>query len=479
MVTSEVHFKMEKEVKLAIIGAGTAGLSAYKEASKYTRDIVVIDKGPLGSTCARVGCMPSKVFIQAANDFHHRYLFKKQGIKGSDKLIVNVADVLEYVRSMRDHFTEGVIEFTQSLHERFLCEQARFIAADVLQAGPYTIKAEAIIIANGSHSIFPAEWSQFRDKILTSETFFEQKNISNQVGLIGAGSIGLELGQALSRLGVQVTAYHGNGFIGGLSDPKVNDTAVDLLTKEFPIFLNEMASVVDAGNQLCIKTREKKYVDQVIAAMGRKPNLEKLGLENLGIVLNEHGIPDFDSTTMQVKNHSIFIAGDVNQERPLLHEAADEGRIAAFNALNQSQCFRRRTPLRIIFTEPNIAVVGKGNQQLQGQDFIIGEIDFTNQGRAKVMQQNKGLLRIYADKKTAELLGAELIAPEGEHLAHLLAWAIDKKMTAFDVLQMPFYHPVIEEGMRTALRQITKEAQEKRSSFDLAMCDSEAIHWLS
>ena len=124
-------------------------------------------------------------------------------------------------------------------------------------------------------------------------------------------------------------------------------------------------------------------------------------------------------------------------------------------------------------------MVGKGYQQLQGQDFIIGEIDFSNQGRAKVMQQNKGLLRIYADKNTSELLGAELIAPEGEHLAHLLAWAIDKRMTAFDVLQMPFYHPVIEEGMRTALRQITKEAEKKRSSFDLAMCDSEAIHWLS
>ena len=133
-----------------------------------------------------------------------------------------------------------------------------------------------------------------------------------------------------------MTAYHGAGFIGGLSDPKVNDAAVALLTKEFPIFLNEMASVVDAGNQLCIKARDKKYVDQVIAAMGRKPNLENLGLENLNIALNDHGIPDFDSTTMQVKDHRIFIAGDVNQDRPLLHEAADEGRIAAFNALNQN-----------------------------------------------------------------------------------------------------------------------------------------------
>ncbi len=467
---------MDKKVKIAIIGAGTAGLSAYKEASKYTKDILVIDKGPLGSTCARVGCMPSKVLIQAANFFYSRHHFSQQGIGGSDKLTIHIPDVLKYVRSMRDQFTKGVVEYTKSLDQQFLCGEARFIAANTLKVGEQRITADTIIIANGSHSIIPKDWEAFGDKVLTSETIFEQNNLAANIGLIGAGSIGLEFGQSLSRLGISISAYNASPFIGGLSDPKVNEVAVNIFSKEFSLYLDEKATVVKENDHLNIQASKQTRVNQVIAAMGRAPNLEGLGLEDLDIKLDAQGIPEFDPTTMKIKDHSIYIAGDVDTVRPLLHEAADEGRIAAYNAAHQIQCFERRILLRILFTEPNIAVVGKAYKALDEGSFVTGEIDFSDQGRAKIMCLNKGLLRVYADKKSGLLLGAELIAPGGEHLAHLLAWAMDMKLTAFDILQMPFYHPVIEEGLRTALRQITKKVENKTSAFDLAMCDSEAIH---
>ncbi|GGI92141.1 dihydrolipoyl dehydrogenase [Legionella impletisoli] len=470
---------MNRDVDVAIIGAGTAGLSAYKEARKVTENIVVVDKGPLGTTCARVGCMPSKVLLQAANYYHHRHHFKPMGIYGEEHVQVKIPDVLAHVRDERDRFTQSVVEFTKSLGDNLICEEAKLLSKDVIQVGNQRIQAKSIILATGSESIIPESWNFFKTKLLTSETLFEQNDLPNELAVIGAGSIGLEFGQALSRLGIKLSVYNEGSFIGGLTDPKVNKAATEIFKQEFSLVLNEKVSLTMENGSLMIVGDKKIPVEKVIAAIGRKPNLESLGLKSIGIQHDEKGLPIFDKTTMQIQDTSLFIAGDVNQERPLLHEAADEGRIAGFNAVNSTQCFRRRTLLRILFTEPNIAVIGQSFKELQQEDIVIGEVDYSDQGRAKIMLENKGILRIYGKKKTGELLGAELIAPDGEHIAHLLAWAIYKKLTAFDVLQMPFYHPVIEEGMRTALRDLARQVEEQSSSFDLALCDSEAIHPLS
>src|SRR4029453_7377578 len=135
-------------------------------------------------------------------------------------------------------------------------------------------------------------------------------------------------------------------------------------------------------------------------------------------------------TTLQVKGYPIFIAGDADGDRAVLHEAADDGRIAGFNSVqDEPHCFQRRTHLSIVFCEPNVAVVGRSFAELQQQNIVVGEVSFERQGRAKVMAENTGELRVYGDKQSGCLLGAELAAPGGEHLAHLLAWAIQKQMT--------------------------------------------------
>lgn len=470
---------MNKEIDVAIIGAGTAGLSAFKEASKFSKKVVIIDKGPLGTTCARVGCMPSKILIQAANYFHHRHYFAAMGIRGDDKLSVEIPDVLAYVRQMRDQFTAGVVKYTQSLGEQFICGEARLISPEEIKVGNQIIRAKAIIIATGSHSVVPKPWRDFDDKILTSETIFEQNNLPNDIAVIGAGSIGLEFGQALARLGINIVMFNASAHIGGLSDPRVNETAVNLFRDAFPMHLNEKVALTEDDGRLIVAEKNNQVFDRVVAAMGRAPNIDSLGLKELDIPFTEQGIPKYDKTTMQIDHCSIFLAGDVNQARPLLHEAADEGRIAGFNATHSVECFHRRTPLRILFTEPNIAVVGQGFSELDKKNTVIGGVSFSDQGRAKIMRQNNGLLRVYGHKKTGKLLGAEMIAPDGEHMAHLLAWATFKELTVFDVLQMPFYHPVVEEGMRTALRDLASQVEEQSSAFDLAMCDSEALPPLS
>jgi dihydrolipoamide dehydrogenase len=163
---------------------------------------------------------------------------------------------------------------------------------------------------------------------------------------------------------------------------------------------------------------------------------------------------------MQAGDSHIFIAGDADADVPLLHEAADEGRLAGGNAIRFPAVYKRarRTPLAIVFSDPQIALVGRHHVQLQDEDidFAVGDVCFEDQGRSRVMLVNQGLLRVYGEKISGLLLGAEMIGPQNEHLAHLLAWAIQMRMTVTEVLEMPFYHPVIEEGLRTALRNLAE-----------------------
>jgi len=144
----------------------------------------------------------------------------------------------------------------------------------------------------------------------------------------------------------------------------------------------------------------------------------------------------------------------VNADVPLLHEAADEGRIAGDNAARfpDVHAGMRRSPLSVVFTDPQIAVIGSGWRGAREVAHVTGRVSFDDQGRARVMQRNRGSLHVYAEIRTGLLLGAEMIGPDAEHLGHLLAWSHQLGLTIGEMLKLPFYHPVVEEGLRTALR---------------------------
>ena len=473
---------MERKVDIAIIGAGTAGLSAYREVKRAQKSFVLINDGPYGTTCARVGCMPSKLLIQVANDFHRRRAFTTLGIQGQENLQINIPKALERVRYQRDLFVSGVLKTIAEMGENNLEGFAQFIEPQILSVQKRDgtkeiVKAEKIIIATGSKPVRPSDWQNFSDKILTSDDIFEQKDLPQTMGVMGLGIIGLELGQALSRLGLKVFGFGASEFIGGLNDPKINDYMIKTLNQEMELSLGERPKVRKEGNQLKIKTAKKEFlVDKILASMGRRPNLDGLGLDKIGVQLNEKGLPPFDRATMQIEGFPLFIAGDVNQFRAILHEAADDGRIAGYNATHdQPFSYKRRTPLAITFTEPNIALVGENFKNLENKTIEVGEVSFEDQGRSKVKLKNKGHLCVYGSKKNGRLLGAELAAPDGEHLAHLLSWCIQKEMTVCDILQLPFYHPVIEEGLRTALRNLLRKIEPNFSGPELALCEGLAI----
>jgi dihydrolipoamide dehydrogenase len=462
---------LDQPLDTIIVGAGTAGLAALREVRKRTQNYLIVNEGPWGTTCARVGCMPSKTLIEAANAFHRRRAFDEFGLRGADGLTADLPAVLRRVRALRDDFVAGALRATSDLGTAQHSGRATLLGPGLVDIDGVPHATRSIIIATGSRPSVPEEWLAFGDRILTTDTLFEQPNLGPRVAVIGMGPLGVEISQALARLGLEVAAFTTSDKLAGLSDLSVNAELTALLKKEMVLHMGEPAELREVPGGIEVSSGSNRVVvDHVIAAMGRVPNIQHLGLETLGVPLDEHGMPEVDPQTLQIGELPVYMAGDAHGDRPLLHEGADEGHIAGINALaGAPQRFRRRTPLSIVFCDPQVAVVGQRLADLDCNRTVTGTVDFQDQGRARAALHNHGRLHLYADQATGRLQGAEMCAPQGEHLAHLVALAIQQKLTVHELLGMPFYHPTLEEGLRTALRDAARQLPSARES-DLATC---------
>lgn len=454
-------------VDIAIIGAGTAGMAAYREVVKVSSSVALIEGGVYGTTCARVGCMPSKLLIAPAEAVHRLHRFQEFGLEVGDPRIDGRA-VMARVRRERDRFVgfvKDAVEGFEPKHQIKAC--ARFIDDHHLALDDgRTLRAERIIIATGSRPVVPPMLEPAGDRLVTNDDVFDWEDLPKSVAVFGPGVIGLELGQALHRLGVRVRLFGKGGSVGPLSDPDVRNYARTTFEAEFPFLADpETVELTRDGDAVRIDFEDKEgnkgseQFDYVLAAVGRRTNTDQLSLDKTSLELDQRGVPVYDPLSMQTSLDHVFIAGDAVVDLPLLHEAADEGRLAGENAGRFPEVYKRarRTPLGIVFSDPQIAIVGQSYRQLEqsGTEFAVGEVSFEDQGRARVMLVNKGLLRVYGEEGTGLLLGAEMIGPEVEHLAHLVSWAIESRLTVQETILRPFYHPVVEEGLRTALRTLS------------------------
>ena len=463
---------MSRKVDTIIVGAGTAGLSALREVRRYTDDFVLVNDGHWGTTCAAVGCMPSKALIEAANAFHRRHDFDEFGIRGAEAVRADIPAALARVRKMRDGFVKGPKAVPEQLGARAISGRARLLGPGRLEVGGVEIEARAIILAPGSRPVVPAPWRDFGARILTTDSLFEQTDLPRRIAVIGMGAIGVEIAQALARLGLDVAGFDAVEGLAGIDDSAVLAGFRPLIEAEIALYLGASAKLEDAGGAIRVTGAGGSFnADAVLAAVGRRPNIDDLGLETLGVPLDEKGMPEIASGTLRIGDLPVFLIGDANGYRPLLHEAADEGhiagRMAAPDTTGTGLC--RRTPLSIVFSSPQVARVGPPLSELDETNITSGSADFSKQARARMAQTASGVLRIHAERETGRLLAAEMCVPAAEHLAHLLSLAVEARMTVADMLAMPFYHPVLEEGLRSALRDVAKGVASAGGS-DLSDC---------
>lgn len=455
------------QVDVAIIGAGTAGLNARSEVEKRGGRALLIESGPYGTTCARVGCMPSKLLVAAAERTEQIRRADIFGVKAAQGLEVDGAAVMARVRRERDRFAGGMVAATEEIPaDQRRRGRARFLDSTTLDVEGERIEARAVVIAAGSSPWVPPPFDDLAQRVVTSDSVFDLEDLPESLAVVGTGIIALELGQSLSRLGVEVSFFNPSDDFASFSDPQVDRAARDVLCRELDIHLRaELREAVadGAGVQLSWRDAEGRRHSgrfaMVLAAAGRRPNLDGLDLAATGLALDEQGGLPFDPATTQCGDLPIFAAGDVTGQSGLLHQAADEGRIAGANAMlyPNIERHRRRTDLAIAFTDPQMAVVGTRFADLERESITSGAIDYADQGRAVVMAENEGLVHLYAERGSGRLVGAEMFGPRVEHMAHLLAWSCQQGLSVPAVLEMPFYHPVLEEGLRSALRELARK----------------------
>jgi dihydrolipoamide dehydrogenase len=452
-----------RSVDVAIVGAGTAGLAAYHAAVARTPRVVLIEHGPQGTTCTRVGCMPSKLLLAAAEVAHSARHAARFGIDCDVQ--VDGRAVMARVRRERDRFVDlAAAETSLIAAEDRILGHARFTAPHMLEVNGESIEAGAVVIATGSSASVPSAFDAVRDRVVVSDDVFEWTTLPESLAVFGAGPLGIELGQAFHRLGVRVRVFGRGGGLGPLTDPVVRAAALAAIGSEMPLDPDaKVVAVRRCGEGVEVhfedlggRSRVETFAFALIAT-GRRPNVDGLGLEIAGVSLDRKGIPVVDRETMQCGSSSVFIAGDASHGTPVLHEAVDEGHIAGDNAALYPTVLpgARRSRLQITFCEPQLTVVGPGFEKLSKEgEIVTGEVSFEDQGRSRIMGRNCGLGHVYAEPVSGRFLGAEIVGPCAEHLGHLLAWAHQQKVAIDLMLAMPVYHPVVEEGLRTALRDV-------------------------
>jgi dihydrolipoamide dehydrogenase len=450
------------QTDIAVIGAGTAGLAAFHAIRDAGAQTLLIDHGPLGTTCARVGCMPSKAVLHAGQQWS-----AMARLPSSDATALATArDALwQDARRTRDQLAQGAAERTiQAAGEQLLMGRARFLDAHTLDVDGQQVHARAFVVATGSRPVVPASLQGLGERLLTTDTLFELQTLPASMGVLGMGAIGLEMGLALLRLGVHVTGGDLRETLAGIADPVVAARALELFSPAMTLWLGRPVNAERTCAGVRLRSGEQTTeVDLLLAALGRQPNVAGLELARAGVQLDDKGQPQIDVGTLRaVGRAEVFLAGDVHPDRPLMHEAADEGNIAARSALafisgKQPQHAMRKTPLAIVFSDPDIASIGTPLDCCDAATTVVGTAQGSGNGRSKVLHAPGNLVRVYVDRASRRLLGASLIATHGEHLAHQLAWAIQRGDTIDALLEMPYYHPSIEEMLQSAFKDASRQ----------------------
>lgn len=456
---------------IIIIGAGTAGISAYKEAIKSTDNILIVNAGPWDTTCARVGCMPSKVLISSAQRMHD--------IQHADEVAldcraqIDTSVVMSHVRTLRDRFTAATMKDVDSWDATHkVSGTARFINANTIEVNQVQYQAKAFILAVGSTPNMKHEWSDaLGERYISSDTVFEIPELPKSIAVIGSGVIAIELAQAMHQLGVDTTVFARSKKVGALTSPELQALACEIFSQSMQIKFEVLPDTVALKNA---DSEQKKVsitytdngtqnleVDYLLSAMGRTSNLSTLNLACIDPSFNHLKQLPVHPKTKQLADLPIFVVGDAHTEKPLQHEAAYEGRMAVQSCLNLNHAAQERniTGLSIVFSAPEMAISGQSFKQLTTEkiDFVTGRVSFERQGRALVLGKNQGAAEVYVDRASRKLLGAELLVDSAEHMAHLLSWMISEQISIDDILKKPFYHPTLEEGLRTALRHARRQ----------------------
>lgn len=466
---------MAESYDLVIIGAGPGGYVGAIRAAQLGMKVGVVEKrAKLGGTCLNVGCIPSKALLHSSEKYREAtHGFAKHGIKASVEL--DLPTMLKRKDGVVDQLTKGVAFLFRKHKIDHLQGHGTIKAPGIVEIDGKQVKAKAIVIATGSESTPLPGVTVDEKRIVTSTGALELAQVPKTMVVIGAGYIGLEMGSVWSRLGAKVTVVEFLERILPGMDGEVARQFQRVLEKQGLVFkLGSKVTAAKAGAgdvTLAIEAAkgadakggasESLTAEVVLVAIGRRPYLENLGLEALGVARDKRGFVTVDAH-FQTSVPGIYAIGDAIPGPMLAHKAEDEGVALAEILAGQAGHVNYETVPGIVYTWPEVATVGKTEEQLKeaGTAYKTGKFPFTANSRAICNDERDGFVKILADAKTDRILGAHIIGAEAGDMIHAVVNVMEFGGAAEDLARSFHAHPTYNEAVREAALAVAGRARQ-------------------
>ena len=463
---------MLDKFQAVVIGGGPGGyVCAIRLAQLGLKTACIESRGSLGGTCLNIGCIPSKSLLNLSEEFHKVKNFANKGIEiGEVKL--NLEKMMKSKDKAVTILTKGV-EFLLKKnkvtyfkgHGSFKSENEILIKDD--QNNETLIQSEKIVIATGSEPVSLPGIEIDEKTIVSSTGALELKTVPDKMVVVGGGYIGLEMGSVWSRLGAKVEVVEFLDHITPGMDKEISLEFMKILKKQGIKFSmqNKVELIQKNKSGVSVLTKDKNGnknkldCDVVLIAVGRKPNTSGLNLETIGVSLDgSNRIKTNKNFETSVKN--IYAIGDVINGPMLVHKAEDEGIAVAENIVGQSGNVNYDTIPGVIYTNPEVASIGKTEEQLKGlnKNYKVGKFSFMANSRAKAIDDTEGFVKILADEQTDKVLGAHIIGPHAGELIAEIGVAMEFGASAEDIARTCHAHPTFSEAIKEAALSVDKRA---------------------
>ncbi|MGB6053960.1 MAG: dihydrolipoyl dehydrogenase [Burkholderiaceae bacterium] len=472
---------MSKQFDVVVIGGGPGGYVAAIRAAQLGFSVACIDEwkndkgGPaLGGTCTNVGCIPSKALLQSSEYYEHAgHGFAAHGIEVKG-LGLNLAQMQGRKDGVVKQNNDGIAYLFKKNKVGFFHGRGSFAAVD---GGKYQIKVEGgteetlaathVVVATGSNAR-ELPGAPFDEKLILSNTgALALDAVPARLGVIGAGVIGLEMGSVWRRLGSDVTVLEALPAFLGAVDEQIAKEAQKLLTKQgLAIHLGVKISAVKAGKKdVTVEyadasgAAQKAVFDKLIVSIGRVPNTIGLNAESVGLQLDERGFVAVDADC-RTNLPNVWAVGDVVRGPMLAHKAEEEGVAVAERIAGQHGHVNFNTIPWVIYTSPEIAWVGKTEQQLkaEGVAYKAGTFPFMANGRARALGDTSGMVKFLADAHSDEILGVHMVGPMVSELISEAVVAMEFRASAEDIARICHAHPSLSESTKEAALAVDKRS---------------------
>jgi len=463
---------MSEKFQVIVIGGGPGGyVCAIRLAQLGLKTACIESRGSLGGTCLNVGCIPSKSLLNLSEEFHKVKNLSSKGIEvGEVKL--NLNKMMKNKDKAVTVLTKGVEFLLKKNKVTYFKGTGSFkskneILINDLENKETTLISDKIVLATGSvPSSLPG--IDFDEKIILSSTgALNIDQVPKKMVVVGGGYIGLEMGSVWSRLGAEVHVVEFLENITPGMDKEISQEFMKILKKQgIKFHMQNKVEKIEKNNSGATVTtidNDKKInnfdCDVVLISVGRKPNTEGLNLEGVGIALDERKRIKTDKS-FKTNLDNVYAIGDVIVGPMLAHKAEDEGIAVAENIAGQSGHVNYDTIPGVIYTTPEVASIGKTEEQLKDMkvDYKIGKFSFMGNSRAKAIDNAEGFVKILADAKTDKVLGAHIIGPHAGELIAEIGVAMEFGASSEDIARTCHAHPTFSEAVKEAALSVDKRA---------------------